>query len=174
MIPGFFGKIPATGDFVDRNLAPGFVRLWDRWVSRHLAPLSGSDLWADAGLRFLLGPASFGPMAGIVVPSQDRVGRRYPLTVAAPIDQANTGFSTMAAGWFDAVQAKAAAVQGGGLSADEFSTELRALPFPDCEAAGKAVHGMVFWTDVSALIEVDQETPREALEYLLATRLETG
>ena len=36
--PGFWGKLPAAGDFVGRRLPAAFVEPWDRWVSRHLVP----------------------------------------------------------------------------------------------------------------------------------------
>ena len=35
--PGLFGKLPSTGDFVTRGLPAGFLRVWDAWLSRHLA-----------------------------------------------------------------------------------------------------------------------------------------
>ena len=38
ILPGFYGKLPLAGDFVTRRLPPEFVRFWDRWASRHLAP----------------------------------------------------------------------------------------------------------------------------------------
>ncbi|RWF89350.1 MAG: DUF2094 domain-containing protein, partial [Mesorhizobium sp.] len=29
ILPGFYGKMPATGDFVSRRLPGDFVRIWD-------------------------------------------------------------------------------------------------------------------------------------------------
>jgi type VI secretion system protein ImpM len=74
---GFFGKLPAAGDFVARGLPEGFVRPWDRWLTRHVAPLE----LPEAGLRFSL--VSGGKcVAGVILPSADRHGRRFPLTLA--------------------------------------------------------------------------------------------
>ncbi|RUZ99042.1 type VI secretion system-associated protein TagF, partial [Mesorhizobium sp. M7A.F.Ca.US.002.01.1.1] len=44
-LPGFYGKMPATGDFVTRRLTGDFVRVWDRWLAQHLVPLMGSEAW---------------------------------------------------------------------------------------------------------------------------------
>ncbi|TIX11933.1 MAG: type VI secretion system-associated protein TagF, partial [Mesorhizobium sp.] len=80
ILPGFYGKIPATGDFVSRRLTGDFVRVWDRWLAQHLVPLIGLESWPRAtALHFLAGPSCFGASAGIVVQSADRVGRQFPL-----------------------------------------------------------------------------------------------
>ena len=34
---GWFGKIPALGDFVTRHLPPSFVQPWDEWLSAELS-----------------------------------------------------------------------------------------------------------------------------------------
>ncbi len=38
MATGFFGKLPARGDFVARGLPPGARPVVDRWLTRMLAP----------------------------------------------------------------------------------------------------------------------------------------
>lgn len=90
---GFFGKLPSHGDFVRRRVADDFVAGWDAWLQRCLAQSRESlgDAWLDTYLtspvwRFALAPAVCGSaaVAGIVVPSVDRVGRYFPLTVVWP------------------------------------------------------------------------------------------
>lgn len=67
-VPGFYGKMPATGDFVTRRLPGDFVRVWDRWLAQHIVPLLGTEAWPEStALRFLAGPTSFGTSAGIVL-----------------------------------------------------------------------------------------------------------
>jgi type VI secretion system protein ImpM len=172
---GFYGKIPATGDFVGRGLPGDFVRVWDRWVATHLAPLQSSDVWADdVALRFLLGPEANGPTAGIVVPSSDRAGRRFPLTVAAPLAVVATGFATSAAAWFDDVTTAADTARYGDVSADALAMKLAALPFPALEAGGDALPGMVMWRNASPPLEVDPTKPQLALNQLLAASWETS
>lgn len=89
---GFFGKLPGYGDFLTRGLPPSFIRPWDAWLGVGLANVEqrlGRN-WAerfaeDPPLRFALAPGTCGPLPwiGVLVPSHDRVGRWYPLTVAA-------------------------------------------------------------------------------------------
>ncbi len=95
---GWHGKLPTVGDFATRRLDSNFVSVWDDWLSAGLAKLRSHDPehWLDAYLasptwRFLLTPG-FLPTplhalawAGVVMPSVDRVGRYYPLTLAAPL-----------------------------------------------------------------------------------------
>lgn len=168
---GFFGKIPTTGDFVSRRLPSDFVRLWDRWAARHLVPLLASGIWGDhVGLRFLLGHEAGGPMAGVALPSADRVGRRFPLTVAASLWSVETGLATSANSWFNDVQDMADAAQKGELTADGLEAELALLPFPALDAAGETVRGMVLWTTSHELLDVDPEAPVATLRSLLAER----
>lgn len=177
---GFFGKIPATGDFVSRGLPGEFVRQWDRWAARHLAPLITDGTWPDPiGLRFLLGPGALSPsvpvpMAGITLPSADRIGRRFPLTVAASLMTATTNLAVSASRWFDQIEDAATAAQAGSTSADEFAAELAALPFPTVEAGSETVRGIVFWIDTSQIVDLDQDAPRAVLEHLLTIAVETG
>lgn len=94
-VPGWYGKMPNVGDFASRRLPDGFVRRWDRWLQRGLA-LARSELgasWLDGYLvapirRFWLAPGLLGDSgwAGLMMPSVDRVGRHFPLTVAQPME----------------------------------------------------------------------------------------
>jgi type VI secretion system ImpM family protein len=89
-LAGWFGKIPALGDFVTRRLPSTFVDPWDEWLSAQL--VAAQDALADAWLstyreapiwRFALmaGAIDRGRWYG-VWPSFDRVGRQFPLTIA--------------------------------------------------------------------------------------------
>jgi type VI secretion system protein ImpM len=89
---GWFGKIPALGDFVSRRLPPEFIEPWDHWLSEELPAAEralGAD-WAESYAnapvwRFALMPQVLDSRhwLGVLMPSADRVGRRYPLTMAA-------------------------------------------------------------------------------------------
>ncbi|MGX8009528.1 type VI secretion system-associated protein TagF [Mesorhizobium sp. ORM8.1] len=84
IVPGLYGKMPATGDFVTRRLPGDFVRVWDRWLAQNIVPMFGLEAWPQStALRFLAGPGFFGASAGIVLQSADRVGRQFPLSVVA-------------------------------------------------------------------------------------------
>jgi type VI secretion system ImpM family protein len=88
---GWFGKIPALGDFVTRGLPASFVTPWDAWLSDELARArqvrgEGWDAtYASAPvLCFSLTAGALDEEAwhGILAPSFDRVGRQFPLTLA--------------------------------------------------------------------------------------------
>ena len=99
-VPGFYGKMPAAGDFVTRRLPLDFVQAWDRWLAKSLAPLIGTLAWDQRiALRFLSGETAFGPATGVIVSSGDRVGRRFPLTIVAMIDHASLAH-VRADAWF--------------------------------------------------------------------------
>ena len=88
---GWFGKIPALGDFVTRRLPPHFIEAWDRWLSTEIVAsraMLGSD-WEPSYLkaptwRFTLSPGVLDTSYwyGVLSPSVDRVGRHFPLTLA--------------------------------------------------------------------------------------------
>ncbi|MDI1258125.1 type VI secretion system-associated protein TagF [Aquabacterium sp.] len=94
-IPGWYGKLPTLGDFASRRLEPTFIDPWDAWLAEGIAGLraQAEGTWLDHYLaspvwRFLLMPGVIGldtAMAGVLMPSVDRVGRYFPLTLIAPI-----------------------------------------------------------------------------------------
>lgn len=115
---GFFGKLPCRGDFLQRRVRQEFVEIWDSWLQQCLAESAAQmrERWLDAYLtspvwRFALSPGICGAGAygGVMVPSVDRVGRYFPLTI---LTQANPDESALAvacgaATWFDLAEALA-------------------------------------------------------------------
>lgn len=96
---GWYGKLPTLGDFAMRRLDPGFVEAWDGWLAEGLGGWRERDPegWLPAYLagpswRFVLldgvlpAAAGSGPVAGVMLPSVDRVGRYFPFTLAWPLD----------------------------------------------------------------------------------------
>jgi len=107
---GLYGKLPSYGDFVRRALPGSFVQPWDEWLQACVAWLRESqgasfdEAWARApAWRFILPAGVCGParVAGVLLPSTDNVGRAFPLTLAAVLDdhEAQPG-----AAWFEAVE----------------------------------------------------------------------
>src|SRR5664279_3439708 len=87
-IPGWYGKLPTLGDFASRRLEADFIEPWDLWLGEGLQGQRESmgDAWLDAYLqsppwRFLLMPGVLPGfdagliVAGVLMPSVDRVGR---------------------------------------------------------------------------------------------------
>lgn len=148
---GFFGKIPARGDFVRSRLPSGFVLPWDAWLQQVLSDsreLMGADwlpAWLEAPVwRFALDGGLCGPdpVLGVWMPSVDRAGRHFPLTLAAVVPGACTGeLAEHGADWL-------AAAERAGLEAIECDTTpeqlaltLDAVPCPEPEPQRGAESG---------------------------------
>ena len=132
---GFYGKIPARGDFVRSGLPHAFVDPWDRWLQQGIATSRAElgDNWIAAWLEapiwsFAMAPGICGPDAvlGLWMPSVDRVGRHFPLTLAATVPAGDVYQLVQGNGGF------LAAVEQAGLAAveDDLGPEGLAAPHP--------------------------------------------
>ncbi len=113
--PGFYGKVPTVGDFVSRRLSRNFIDPWDKWLQAAITCSRNQlkELWLDAYLispvwRFALAEGVAGPLpcVGILMPSVDKVGRYFPLTLAAFLPAQSNVFE-LAGGpqkWFEAAE----------------------------------------------------------------------
>jgi type VI secretion system protein ImpM len=90
-VAGWYGKLPGLGDFASRRLSDEFIHAWDAWLQEVLRATRATlgEGWLDCYLtmpiwRFVLLPGLVGPTgwAGVLMPSVDRVGRQFPLTLA--------------------------------------------------------------------------------------------
>ncbi|WP_081377231.1 type VI secretion system-associated protein TagF [Rhizobium etli] len=175
ILPGFFGKLPATGDFVTRGLPASFVGAWDRWISRHLVHrFPEGSMSVHPALRFILGPEAFGPMTGVVMASADRAGRRFPLTIAAVPPTATTDITTLAADWLDALEAAGKSAREGEMDGDRLAARLGSLPYPAIAACGAPVRRMTLWMRECQAFEVDPGAPEAALRHLFPEGMEAG
>lgn len=109
---GFYGKLPCRGDFLQRRVSQEFVDVWDAWLQRCLAESIRhmQERWLEAYLtspvwRFVLSPGICGDGAygGVMVPSVDRVGRYFPLTIVASWEPEDCALAVAcgAHAWFD-------------------------------------------------------------------------
>ena len=86
---GFYGKLPAFGDFIQRGLPRDFVKCWDHWVSELVMVSSKDAAWLQRrgpswSCRFMLGHGLCGDVSvvGAFAPSRDIAGRDFPFMVA--------------------------------------------------------------------------------------------
>lgn len=148
----WWGKLPARGDFIGRGLPPRWRADWDAWLQRGLA-LAADAVPADV-LRQRLGafdpwryvalPTTGDLWCGVLVPSHDRSGRVFPLTLverlAAPCSPS-------------AVAARLApllpAAQAGP---DALEAAIAALPHPDLPRSSQPWprHPAGLWWPLSA------------------------
>ena len=129
-LPGFYGKLPELGDFVNRRMPRTFLDRWDEWLQLAIATSRQQlgEAWMELYLsgpvwRFVLSGGLCGeqPWCGLLMPSVDRVGRYFPLTIAAPLplDANPLQIAVEAQGWFDAAEA----IMLGVLDAKNFNLD---------------------------------------------------
>ena len=87
---GLYGKLPTHGDFLRRRVSDDFIAAWDPWLQLCLTDSRAAlgEQWLETYLtspvwRFAFGPNVCGAaaVAGLLVPSVDRVGRYFPFTL---------------------------------------------------------------------------------------------
>ena len=146
MVQGFFGKLPSHGDFVRRELPHAFVDPWDDWLQHAIAASKAElgEAWLETYLnsplwRFALMPGICGDSgwAGVLIPSVDRVGRYFPLTLATRLDDDVRPFavSTGASAWFEAIESLALQV----LEQDTFEADTLAARLQEIEWSADGV-----------------------------------
>lgn len=150
---GFYGKIPARGDFVRCRLPASFVAPWDGWLQQVLAAsreLMGEDwqaAWLEAPVwRFALdgGICGADPVLGLWMPSVDRAGRLFPLTLAAIVPAAAPDWAERGGEWFDGAERAGRDAIAADAHPEQLAAALESLPLPcveshqDHDAAGPA------------------------------------
>ncbi len=126
---GLYGKLPAYGDFIFRNLNSSFITPWDEWLQYFISGSQeqmGND-WLDIYLtspiwRFVLssGVIDNNMWAGLMMPSVDRVGRYFPISLVKPLDPKTNAVKFMLdqTQWFDALEAQCLSALDGSIDAD--------------------------------------------------------
>jgi type VI secretion system protein ImpM len=148
LVPGWYGKLPSTGDFASRRLSHELIEAWDRWLAEELAELrqQAPDDWLNAYLesptwRFVLGAGLLGeaqpqPLAGVLMPSVDRVGRYFPLSIIAPLGSlpGSTDQADVLLNWLHALDDLAADALQDDWPIDDLEQALGKLPAPQWSA----------------------------------------
>ncbi|QHM70824.1 type VI secretion system-associated protein TagF [Mixta intestinalis] len=86
VVPGWYGKLPSTGDFLQRRLADSLVTSWSNWFQQGVTQWHLQNVSTDAFLRapvwnfaIPVTPGFQRIQLGCLLPSRDRVGRVWPL-----------------------------------------------------------------------------------------------
>lgn len=138
-IAGWYGKTPSLGDFASRRLPQGFLSAWDAWLQHGMAAsraqlgASWLDIYLNSPIwRFTLLPGLCGPQAwvGLMMPSIDKVGRHFPLTLALPIEPRRDLLADIVAAqsWYAALERIALATLNMDFSVDDLERELGEHP----------------------------------------------
>ena len=136
---GFYGKLPTKGDFLTRRLPREFIDGWDDWLQ---AGMNDSrqvlgDEWLQVYLtsplwRFVLPPGIFSGSgwAGVLMPSMDKVGRYFPMTIAAELKTPMSPVlvASTCNAWYEAVEnCLLDALDDDSLDMDKFDADVVAL-----------------------------------------------
>lgn len=139
-MPGWYGKIPYLGDFASRRLSQPFIAVWDSWLQQSIGA-SRNQLgagWLEAYLhspiwRFMLLPGVIGDKiwAGLMMPSVDKVGRHFPLTIAVEVEpRAGVAVAVIAAReWYAELEEAALATLNTEFPVEQFEARLADLAF---------------------------------------------
>jgi len=139
---GFYGKIPTNGDFVSRHLPRTFIDPWDQWLQEGIASSREQlgNQWLDSYLtgpiwRFALSRGVCGDTAwtGLVMPSVDRVGRYFPLTLATSVTESYKllDIADKEDSWFTQAEGIALSALDQNNNLDSFNQDLEQLGVPE-------------------------------------------
>lgn len=181
--PGVYGKLPVRGDFIQRNVPREFLEPWDEWL-QHCLTRSREQLeqeWLRYYLnsplwRFALGPNCCGASAvtGVLMPSVDRVGRYFPLTLMSSLapDSDIIALPQTDGEWFERTERLMLSGLEDGLDLDEFLARVRALgrPLTVKGVRSASPDGRQWHCALSGLESLDRVMPR-LLPSLLARLL---
>ncbi|TDK39701.1 type VI secretion system-associated protein TagF [Rhizobium deserti] len=158
---GFFGKLPSHGDFVSDGLGRGLQEVLDIWMQAGLQRLQ-QDFPGDweprframPTWRFIVERGQWGQatVAGVMLPSLDRVGRSFPLVIAAQITNFTSDPRSLCLddSWFTAAEGIAESSARRDFDINLFIAALRRLRSPrpgDMETEGKVggTAGSLWW-----------------------------
>ncbi len=151
---GVYGKISGLGDFLRLDLPAEFVRAWDDWLQAGLlsAREALGEAWDERYLsapiwRFSVPGGVFGThgISGVLMASVDRVGRQFPLTIAARCPAGNTALRHFASGdVFGQIEDIALATLEDGFGREELRAALEQVELvtpPDAGEPGETYTG---------------------------------
>jgi type VI secretion system protein ImpM len=143
--PGFFGKLPSHSDFITRRVPSALLAPWEAWLEaglQHSREFFG-DAWLEAYLSSPIwsfcgsaGCCGDRPFCGVLMPSQDRIGRYYPLSIMTRLCAGASPFdiAISATEWFEQMEALALSCLREGFDFATFDARLAAVPVPSAGA----------------------------------------
>ena len=160
-LPGWYGKLPCLGDFASRRLPREFIEPWDAWLQRSIATSRRAlgDAWLDLFLtspiwRFALAPGVCGNemWAGVLLPSVDKVGRYFPLTIVAPLERCDADLTEVFAAhsWYAELEKIALSALSVEFTPEDLESALAKHPFVSdvwAPAQSAAVHDVASWLE---------------------------
>lgn len=140
--PGYYGKVPTHGDFVSRGLPGTFIDPWDAWLQEAIntSRQQLGDTWLNYYLtspvyRFVLSPGICGNQGwqGVLMPSVDKIGRYYPMTVSLMDKQNINPFIALQARneWFASIERLVLSCLDDNFNLEQFNISLSNFSFKE-------------------------------------------
>ncbi len=178
---GLFGKLPAHGDFIYRDLPTTFINAWDTWLQSFIGCSQEQigEAWLDVYLtspiwRFALseGVIDQHAWAGIVLPSVDRVGRYFPFSVVTRLPGITNPLEIITqSNWFDSIESAALKALDGQLVLDDLLEEINRNPLQNVMAYIPAMQTHNSQQGTLIKMDFEEQSPRSVFSYLLSSSL---
>lgn len=138
-----YGKIPTLGDFVQRGLNRRQAETWDEWLQGCMAESRGAigDDWLDFYLEapvwyFAAGPGNIDQQTwiGVLIPSVDRVGRYFPMSIMREFGGSPLDAMRKARDWYAGAEQLALDCLDENFQSGDLEPRLGRLPQPAADA----------------------------------------
>lgn len=173
---GYLGKLPSSGDFLRGGIFGEPAAEFERWVEEGLqqatsrvvdwpAAFDGGAIYAFVYRSQEASPIS-SLLCGLICPSHDAVGRRYPLALFTQVPELLFGGAPhllpLLLGDFFQLGGELL-LASGGLKAQEFFEAVRLLPAPRLTSLGKYGAEYHHWAQTTLWGEPFQVTYAQAI-----------
>jgi len=178
---GLFGKLPAHGDFIYRDLPTNFINTWDSWLQGFIgcSQEQMGESWLEIYLTspiwrfaFSEGVIDQHAWAGIVLPSVDRVGRYFPFSIATRLPSTTNPLEVITeSSWYEHIEAAALKALDGQLVLEDLLEEINRNPLSLAAAYIPAASKNMHQQGTVINMDFEEQSPRSVFSYLLDASL---
>ena len=176
-LTGIYGKLPLHGDFIYRNLSSNLISQWDEWLQGFIAGSKEQlgENWLDIYLTSPIWRFSFSEgvldensWLGVMLPSVDRVGRYFPITVLTqvPSDANLFEYMLLQESWFDKVEGLLFQSLDGECDVDEVIAEINNVPLNQHTVYKKDSYSPSY-PAATIKLEFEEQSPAIVFPHLL-------
>ena len=177
---GLFGKLPAHGDFIYRDLPSNFINAWDSWLQGFVGASQEQigESWLDIYLTSPIWRFAFSEgvldqyaWAGIMLPSVDRVGRYFPFSIVTRLPASANPLEVITKNqWFEAQERAALRALEGQLQLDDLVEEINSHRL-DTTSAYTPAGPMPNKLGTIIQMESEEQLPQSMYSWLLDSSL---